>query len=47
MTDFNKKPHFWGDDFNNQEIKDVKSLQLNQDAVNADEAVLTKQLKTS
>ena len=39
----NKKPHFRGSDFNNQELKDAKSLQLNQDAVNADEAVRKSQ----
>jgi len=42
----NKKPHFRGSDFNNQELKDAKSLQLNQDAVNADEAVRKSQSET-
>ena len=35
----NKKLHFRGNDYNNQELKDAKSLQLNQDAVASDEAV--------
>ena len=39
----NKKPHFRGNDYNNQELKDAKSLQLNEDAVNADEAVRKSQ----
>ena len=39
----NKKPHFRGHDFNNGELKDAKSLQLNQDATNADEAVRKSQ----
>mgnify|MGYP003650980224 CR=1 FL=1 len=39
----NKKPHFRGNDYNNQELKDAKSLQLNQDAVASDEAVRKSQ----
>ena len=39
----NKKPHFRGNDYNNQELKDAKSLQLNEDATNADEAVRKSQ----
>ena len=39
----NKKAHFRGSDFNNQELKDAKSLQLNQDAVASDEAVRKSQ----
>lgn len=39
----NKKAHFRGNDFNNQELKDAKSLQLNEDAVNSDEAVRKSQ----
>ena len=34
-----KKNHYRGNDFNNQELKDAKSLQLNQDATLSDEAV--------
>lgn len=33
------KGHYRGNDFNNQELKDVKSLQINQDATSNDEAV--------
>ena len=37
------KPHFLGSDLNNLPIKDVKELQLNQDAQSADEAVRKSQ----
>ena len=43
MNEENKRPHFIGHDYNNQELRDAKSLQLNQDAVNADEAVRKSQ----
>ena len=39
----NKKAHFRGNDFNNQDLKDAKSLQLNEDAVNSDDAVRKSQ----
>ena len=42
----NKKPHFRGNDYNNQELKDAKSLQLNQDAVASDEAVRKSQAES-
>ena len=38
-----KKQHYRGSDFNNKELKDAKSLQLNQDASSADEAVRLSQ----
>ena len=38
-----KKNHYRGNDFNNQELKDAKSLQVNQDAVNSDEVVRKSQ----
>jgi hypothetical protein len=38
-----KRIHRRGGDYGNQELKDLKSLQLNQDAVNADEAVRKSQ----
>ena len=38
-----KKQHYRGSDFNNKELKDAKSLQLNEDAINADEAVRLSQ----
>ena len=41
-----KKPHFRGNDYNNQELKDAKSLQLNEDATNADEAVRKSQAES-
>ena len=37
------KKHYRGSDFNNKDLKDAKSLQLNQDALNADEAVRKSQ----
>jgi len=37
------KKHYRGSDFNNKDLKDAKSLQLNQDAINADEAVRKSQ----
>ena len=42
----NKKLHFRGNDYNNQELKDAKSLQLNQDAVASDEAVRKSQAES-
>ena len=42
----NKKPHYRGNDYNNQELKDAKSLQLNQDATAADEAVRKSQAES-
>ena len=41
-----KKNHYRGNDFNNQELKDAKSLQLNQDATSSDEAVRKAQAET-
>lgn len=41
-----KKNHYRGNDFNNQELKDAKSLQLNQDATLEDEAVRKSQAET-
>ena len=41
-----KKNHYRGNDFNNQELKDAKSLQLNQDASGEDEAVRKSQAET-
>ena len=41
-----KKNHYRGNDFNNQELKDAKSLQLNQDASASDEAVRKSQAET-
>ena len=41
-----KKNHYRGNDFNNQELKDAKSLQLNQDAALSDEAVRKSQAET-
>ena len=38
-----KKQHYRGSDFNNKELKDAKSLQLNEDASSADEAVRLSQ----
>ena len=38
-----RKQHYRGSDFNNKDLKDAKSLQLNQDAANADEAVRLSQ----
>ena len=46
MSGPNKKPHFRGSDFNNQELKDAKSLQLNQNAANPDEAVRKSQAES-
>ena len=41
-----KKNHYRGNDFNNQELKDAKSLQLNQDASSSDEAVRKSQAES-
>ena len=41
-----RKQHYRGSEFNNKELKDAKSLQLNQDASNADEAVRKSQAET-
>ena len=38
-----RKQHYRGSDFNNKDLKDAKSLQLNQDAANPDEAVRLSQ----
>ena len=41
-----KKNHYRGNDFNNQELKDAKSLQLNEDASSSDEAVRKSQAES-
>ena len=42
----NKKQHYRGSSFNDRELKDAKSLQLNQDAISPDEAVRKSQSET-
>ena len=41
-----RKQHYRGSEFNDKDLKDAKSLQLNQDAVSSDEAVRKSQAES-